>query len=407
MFNIAPNDTLHVDFCQYEGVDYIVLVDRLTGYIRAEQTPNQGTDSAIQVIKNWSSLFGYPLKIISDGGGGFRDDFIQKLSDLNVKHTHSSSYHSQSNSLAERAVGSLKNSLKKSTKHITKLGLQELIFQINSNISSEMTGSANDRFLLRSVRNSNIPNSINNDLDPGKLINRRIQNHEKRIHNENKTNKIIYEVGDRVRIQDVKTKLFDKYGTITKQRKTDEGSIVSYVIEKDNGRAAIRHRKFLRKLQPEHDPFNITNLQANDVGEDTADDEILDKDRHVNVGKSRKQRNSADHIGKSHKNVDISGECGNLADSKPRRSDRLLKRRNIVKKVSRSTTQQEKTSVKEMGGSCSSDLDETKKENKQLKNRIMLYEAGITDSSIHASQTNIGLLNLSSESNSECTCSSG
>ena len=109
-------------------MDYILLVDRLTGYIRAEQTPNQGTDSAIQVIKNWSSLFGYPLKIISDGGGGFRDDFIQKLSDLNVKHTHSSSYHSQSNSLAERAVGSLKNSLKKSTKHITKLGLQELIF---------------------------------------------------------------------------------------------------------------------------------------------------------------------------------------------------------------------------------------------------------------------------------------
>ena len=60
-----------------------------------------------------------------------------------------------------------------------------------------------------------------------------------------------------------------------------------------------------------------------------------------------------------------------------------------------------------MGGSCSSDLDEMKKENKQLKNRIMLYEAGITDSSIHASQTNIGLLNLSSEQNSECTCSSG
>ena len=32
MFNIAPNDTLHVDFCEYGGVDYIVLVDRLTGY---------------------------------------------------------------------------------------------------------------------------------------------------------------------------------------------------------------------------------------------------------------------------------------------------------------------------------------------------------------------------------------
>ena len=156
----------------------------------------------------------------------------KQLKDLNVKHTHSSSYHAQSNSLAERAVGSLKNSLKKSTKHITKLGLQELVFQINSNISAEMTGSANDRFLLRSVRNSNIPNSINNDVDPGKLINRRIENHEKQIHNENKSNKTIYDVGDRVRIQDVKSKLFNKNGTITEQRRTDSDSIVSYVIKK-------------------------------------------------------------------------------------------------------------------------------------------------------------------------------
>ena len=90
-----------------------------------------------------------------------------------------------------------------------------------------MTGSANDRFLLRSVRNSNIPNSINNDLDPSKLINRRIENHEKRIHNENKTNKIIYEVGDRVQIQDVKSKLFNKNGTIKEKPMLAQLSIMS------------------------------------------------------------------------------------------------------------------------------------------------------------------------------------
>merc|ERR1712236_151107 len=43
MFNIYLNHTIHVDFCEYGGLDYIVLVDRLTGYIRAEQTANQGT----------------------------------------------------------------------------------------------------------------------------------------------------------------------------------------------------------------------------------------------------------------------------------------------------------------------------------------------------------------------------
>ena len=48
-----------------------------------------------------------------------------------------------------------------------------------------------------------------------------------------------------------------------------------------------------------------------------------------------------------------------------------------------------------------------KTENQKLKNRIKLYEAGITDASLHASQTNIGLLNLSSEQNSQCSCPSG
>ena len=171
-----------MDYCEYGGRDYIVVVDRVTGYIKAEQTPNQGTDAAIAVIKNWGLLFGYPMRVISDAGGGFRKDFKKKLKILNIRHKHSSDYHPQSNSLAERAVGSLKNTLKKSPKYISKVDLKEIIFQINLNISQEMTGSANDRFLMRSGR-SCMPNSINPQLDPQMLINRRIENHEGRIKN--------------------------------------------------------------------------------------------------------------------------------------------------------------------------------------------------------------------------------
>jgi len=111
MFNLHPNHTVHVDYCEYGGRDYIVVVDRVTGYIKAEQTPNQGTDAAIAVIKNWGLLFGYPMRVISDAGGGFRKDLKKKLKMLNIRHTHSSAYHPQSNSLAERAVGSLKGTL--------------------------------------------------------------------------------------------------------------------------------------------------------------------------------------------------------------------------------------------------------------------------------------------------------
>ena len=78
---------------------------------------------------------------------------------------------------------------------------------------------------------------------------------------------------------------------------------------------------------------------------------------------------------------------------------------NVVKKVSCSNIEQEET-LRKMGGSSSSECGEMKMENQKLKNRIKLYEAGITDPSLHASQTNIGLLNLSSEQNSQCYCPS-
>ena len=94
-----------------------------------------------------------------------------------MRRKHSSAYHPQSNSLAERAVGSLKNSLKKSPQGMSKLFLKEIVFEINSTVSQEMTGSANDRFLNRSVR-SLLPNSIDPNLNPKELIKRRILNHE-------------------------------------------------------------------------------------------------------------------------------------------------------------------------------------------------------------------------------------
>ena len=60
-----------------------------------------------------------------------------------------------------------------------------------------------------------------------------------------------------------------------------------------------------------------------------------------------------------------------------------------------------------MGQSCSTQLSAEKEKNKQLEGRIRLYEKGITDQSLHASQTNIGLVTVANEDNSSgCNCSS-
>ena len=95
---------LHRDFCNYKNVNYVFVVDHLTGYIQVEKTPNQCTESAILAVRHWASKFGFPYKVIADSGGGLRKDFINQLWEMNIRHNLSSAYHSASNSLAERAV---------------------------------------------------------------------------------------------------------------------------------------------------------------------------------------------------------------------------------------------------------------------------------------------------------------
>ena len=111
----------------------------------------------------------------------------------------------------------------------------------------------------RSIR-SLLPNSYDPNLNTGNLIKRRIENHEKRITKKNKTNKIIYDIGARVRLQDVKTKKFKILGTITNQRVADNGVVVSYEIETDLGYQTTWHRRFLNPLAAEHDPKEIKKI---------------------------------------------------------------------------------------------------------------------------------------------------
>ena len=180
-----------------------------------------------------------------------------------MKHKPSSAYHPQSNSLAERGVQSVKNCSRKSSSRFTKTHLDEITFAINSTASSEGTGSANERFFGRSIR-SRMPNSVNPEIESAELINRRIEKHDNRIKGKNKTNKILYKVGERVRLQNVANKEWVLKGTIDLLRTTDDGRVVSYDIITDKGYMTTRNRRYLRPLHPEHDP-KLQKTDTNDA----------------------------------------------------------------------------------------------------------------------------------------------
>ena len=201
--------------------------------------------------KKLGVLYGFSYKCIVDGGPTFRDDFETKLTKLNIKLVPSSCYHSQSNSLSERAVQSVKNCIKKSAERFTNLHLMEMVFSINTTQSAEGTGSPSMRFFGRALR-TNLPNSIGPEIGSEDLIRKRIERHDARISKTNKRNKILYHVGDRVRLQNVSNKSWKLIGTIERRRIADDGKIVSYDIMTDNGYITSRHRRYLKPLTDKH-----------------------------------------------------------------------------------------------------------------------------------------------------------
>ena len=85
LFYTFPGQTIHLDYFEFDNKDFIIIVDRLTGYVACEKTHNW--------VKNWANTFRYPYKVISDTGPAFRIDFIKQLLTLDVKHKPSSAYH--------------------------------------------------------------------------------------------------------------------------------------------------------------------------------------------------------------------------------------------------------------------------------------------------------------------------
>ena len=84
----------------------------------------------------------------------------------------------------------------------------------------------------------------------------------------------MYEVGQRVSLQNIATRDWDLKGTIDRIRTADDGRVLSYNVFTDRNHMTTRHRRYLKPLHKEHDP----KIPKNDTDNvDTAHDAIIQK----------------------------------------------------------------------------------------------------------------------------------
>ena len=105
----------------------------------------------------------------------------------------------------------------------------------------------------------------------------------------------MYEVGQRVRLQNIATRDWDLKGTIDKLRIADDGRVLSYDVFTDKNHMTTRHRRYLKPLHKEHDP----KIQKNDTDNvDTANDAIINADLpEQNVDSVAPRRSSRRSVG--------------------------------------------------------------------------------------------------------------
>ena len=114
--NVArfPMKELSCDLFQWNGSDYLVIVDRFSGFLWGKMLRKTRTDNVTKILQTIFHDFGYPQVIQTDNGPQFRGPFGQFCKEFGITHVTSSPYNPTSNGLAESGVKICKSLLTKS-----------------------------------------------------------------------------------------------------------------------------------------------------------------------------------------------------------------------------------------------------------------------------------------------------
>ena len=154
----------------------------------------------------------------------------------------------QSMGLVERSVRTLKEILNKEGNNLSQLQIAEMVFAINSREQQDQ-GSAITRFLGRGAR-ENLPNSLDRSVNWEEQVQTRGEKRQARVNKKGRTvgKKETFEVGEAVKLKNMKTKKWTNDGQITSVRTTADGMIASYDILTRNGVMRTRHRRYIQKV---------------------------------------------------------------------------------------------------------------------------------------------------------------
>jgi hypothetical protein len=241
-----PMERVGIDLFDCRGKSYLLMADAFSGHAWVACLSKETTAAIVSECRRWFLDFGYPKEIISDNGPQFRTDFGRFCTEEGIVHTTSSPYYPESNGMAESGVKNMKYLL---LKHENEKQFRSALLAWRNTPSAGSNFSPAERFFgwrqrfglpiydadsatrLQSEANNN---PIDTDSQHDTPI--------KRTRNIRK-----YLVGERVRVQNEKTKRWTTKAVVVAIRKSG----CSYVLRFDGcskRQLTARNSVFMRPL---------------------------------------------------------------------------------------------------------------------------------------------------------------
>ena len=109
-----PWNKVATDLFELDGDHYLVMVDYYSNFIEAAQLPDTKTSTVLREVKGNIARHGVMETLVSDNGPQYRSEAFEKcMKTCGIKHITSSPLYPQSNGLAEKAVQTVKKTIKK------------------------------------------------------------------------------------------------------------------------------------------------------------------------------------------------------------------------------------------------------------------------------------------------------
>ncbi|UYV63017.1 K02A2.6-like [Cordylochernes scorpioides] len=250
-----PFQHVSCDLFSHAGYQYLVMVDRFSGWINVTQCGRAPTSTTvIRHLQKWMADYGIPEILTSDNGPQFSSqEFRSWTKRWNIEHSTSSPHFPQSNGLAESAVKAIKYLISKTTTNgnLKSDTFLESLMEFRNTPKAE--GRSPAQIVFGAPTRTKLPLHRSQFAKEWRTriseCDQRAQNlRQKALKRYNRNAKPLsqLEVGAIVLVQDHRTKHWTLIAEVLEQLPRGR----SYLIRTDAGRLLRRNRRFLRPFVP-------------------------------------------------------------------------------------------------------------------------------------------------------------